>query len=64
MAADDKENKSHMMQATKYDELSMTTTSQSSYEKPSSTRICVFQVAESADISRVTYLLEHLNIKC
>ena len=41
----------------------MTNTSQQSYEKPSSTRICVFQIAESCDIVRVTSLLEYLASK-
>ena len=44
-------------------DLSMTRTSSHSYEKPSSTRICLFQIAESCDIVRVTYLLEFLNSK-
>ena len=47
----------------KFEQMSMTTTSAMSYEKPSSTRICVFQIAESCDIVRVSYLLDHLNCK-
>ena len=31
-----------------------------SYEQPSSTRVCLFQISESNDIIRVTYLLEYL----
>lgn len=45
------------------DDLSMTRTSVHSYEKPSSTRICLFQIAESCDIVRVTYLLDFINSK-
>jgi hypothetical protein len=43
--------------------MSMTQASGLSFEKPSSTRICVFQIAESCDIVRVSCLLDHLNCK-